>query len=371
MLPASIFALMIFASMGMASFVDPVLEEEEENPEIPPIEPPVDVPPVEPPVDDGPIGVTGGENFVGTGGADTFVNADSDTFVDGVSIAAGGGDDIINLATDLNDNPTREFSIENLTIDAGAGNDTITVLGDRLQIEGGSGDDTIMALFPSTGNIFGGEGNDTLTGEQGSSDPLNLFGGAGDDILDGSTIDNGALDGGEGNDDITMSGGADGGAGYVSNAFGGDGNDTMRYQGGGLNFEQLVPNTLTGGAGDDTFSLILNEGGDIVGDFAPTAMDGTQQLQSVAIADFNSDEDVIIVDASASSADYTLTGATLETRTDGADTTQTVLILRYESGTLQAREVVVGLGSADVALGDIAFVGEQLPMTFTHVRGVV
>jgi len=189
---------------------------------------------------------------------------------------------------------------QTITIDAGAGDDVITVravasspLDDALlannadpangplwnaaydgaftlaEIEGGAGNDTIRAFDAITLVADGGDGDDTLIGAAGD-DTLDggdgddrANGGAGDDMLDGGAGDDkiqGAdgddtLDGGDGDDVLlgqdgndTIDGGAgndylDGGAGD-DDLSGGDGNDVLRG-GSGVN-------RLDGGAGLDT-----------------------------------------------------------------------------------------------------------------------
>src|ERR1700746_3833838 len=89
-----------------------------------------------------------------------------------------------------------------------------------IQVFGQGGNDTI-ALDESNGalpaaNLFGGDGNDTLTGGSGADQ---LFGQAGDDVLFGKG-GNDLLFGGDGND--TLSGGAG-----DDQVFGQAGNDLM------------------------------------------------------------------------------------------------------------------------------------------------
>jgi Ca2+-binding RTX toxin-like protein len=91
---------------------------------------------------------------------------------------AGGGDDMISASGNL-------ASLINLTLDGGAGNDTIL---------GGNGNDTLI----------GGDGNDFVDGNQGSDVALL---GAGDDVFqwdpgDGSDT----VDGGDGVDTLVFNG---------------------------------------------------------------------------------------------------------------------------------------------------------------------
>jgi hypothetical protein len=96
--------------------------------------------------------------------------------------------------------------------------------------------------------------------------------------------------------------------------------------------------------------------------------DGTAQLDSINISDFDNREDIIVIDGTASSDAYTFSTARLETFTDRFEEPYTALILRYDSETEDNRDVVVGLGAGSVTLDDITFTGDQTPMTFTDMR---
>lgn len=105
-----------------------------------------------------------------------------------------------------------------------------------------AGDDTITGTSKLANELYGGAGNDKITGNSGDD---SLLGGDGNDILKG-LAGNDNLQGGDGNDTL------DGGAGndYL---YGGDGNDILK---GGAGNDFLVGNdgndTLDGGAGNDT-----------------------------------------------------------------------------------------------------------------------
>jgi Ca2+-binding RTX toxin-like protein len=97
------------------------------------------------------------------------------------------------------------------TLDGGAGNDTLGGIGGDDTLNGGPGDDTLS----------GGAGNDTLNGGDGDKDQL--FGNDGDDTL---TDNFGSLYGGDGNDKLTA-GMTFTGFGPVNVLQGGTGNDVL------------------------------------------------------------------------------------------------------------------------------------------------
>jgi hypothetical protein len=132
----------------------------------------------------------------------------------------------------------------NFTVDAGAGNDTVSalaaVVGNGLTIFGGDGDDTLTGS-PNSDAIYGGVGNDILIGGAGVD---HLYGEAGNDrfgdLANGNaTPDDGGNDfffGGEGSDTFVWDPG--------------DGSDTI--EGGGDESDVMVFN---GNAGAEQFTL--------------------------------------------------------------------------------------------------------------------
>jgi VCBS repeat-containing protein len=196
--------------------------------------------------------------------------------------------------------------VNSLTVNAGDGNDRITVGSlDRafgtsfdVVIDGAEGDDYINAsradfsltLIGGSGNdtLLGGRGNDVMNGGDGSdilwagSGDDTLLGGSGNDVLDGGA-GNDVLRGGEGNDLITGGNGNDtlhGDSGYdlLTGANGndvidgGDGNDILSGDNGndillGSNGNDLMMggngnDELWGGAGNDI--LLGGLGNDIL-----------------------------------------------------------------------------------------------------------
>jgi len=128
---------------------------------------------------------------------------------DSVYIAALGSQQAIALKDSVintgagNDVVVVEGGIINSTIDAGSGDDQVTLFGTgNAIVNGGAGDD---ALSGGDGNdvLIGGFGNDALIGNAGN-DRLN--GGFGDDLIDGGT-GNDVLFGGEGADIFVLNSG--------------------------------------------------------------------------------------------------------------------------------------------------------------------
>ena len=145
-------------------------------------------------------------------------------------IDAGDGDDFVSLIEGDD------------SVNLGSGNDILQNQYADAIIHGGSGDDEISSI---AGNniVFGEEGNDKIA--LGFGDDI-VDGGLGDDKIDvGDGVNK--VDGGAG-DDLILSG--------INNdeITGGDGNDIIQDQGGN--------NILDGGAGDDY--VIADEGDDII-----------------------------------------------------------------------------------------------------------
>ena len=119
---------------------------------------------------------TGNDHIYNSGGAYVTIDGGdgSDTVVSYSSyslIKGGAGNDSINS--------TAGFYV---TMDGGDGNDTIRSSAARSSINGGAGDDLILVSGNNT-TIFGGTGNDTMTG---SSEYINYFQysiGGGNDII--------------------------------------------------------------------------------------------------------------------------------------------------------------------------------------------
>ena len=269
-------------------------------------------------------GGSGDDNLFGNGGEDTLdggagddtLNWRPDKDFQVTVIGSNGGDEAIvmgnngtNTLTVGEDSEglltfaqgtatlTIDTTVEIITTNAGAGDDSITV-GDidnsgliSIDLMGGSGDDTIDLSAAMTGNaivmVDGGDGNDTITGSAGGDslaggvDDDSINGGAGNDTIEGNAgndfVDSGAgddsVDGGDGNDNIvgglgndTLNGNADNdtidGAEGNDSISGGFGNDNLNGSfdddsiEGGLGADLLLGangnDTLDGGRDDDT-----------------------------------------------------------------------------------------------------------------------
>jgi len=186
------------------------------------------------------MGGDGTDILLGTGGSDAILLDDtvSDAQMDGPRLSgievidAGGGDDVVDLTS-------QRYAYGDVTVEGGAGNDTLwsssgndTLLGEwgNDKLDGGAGDDY----------LYGGSGRDALRGSWGvdllqggsNDDELRdygrslLDGGSGDDLLVGGA-GNSLFVGGRGDDTIWLGGGSD-----VIAFNRGDGRDEVESAGG-------------------------------------------------------------------------------------------------------------------------------------------
>ncbi len=167
--------------------------------------------------DDRVFGESGNDRMIWNPGDDTDLN-EGGTGIDTVEVNGGNGDEIFTTTANgarvrfdrLNPAP---FSIdigtsENLVVNMNGGNDSFSATGNlaaliKITVDGGAGNDTILG---SNGNdlLLGGDGNDFIDGQQGNDI---AFMGAGNDVFQ--------WDPGDGNDIVE----------------GGDGTDTMLFNG--------------------------------------------------------------------------------------------------------------------------------------------
>ncbi len=258
---------------------------------------------------------TGADTFYGIGGA----TIDSGTTDD--AAAGDGPSDLIHLSlgndqTTVIENFERGVDRLELTGFDGAalrydaqsltteGEDLhLTYEDERIVTLSGLGDATLGDLFPEAqeGGILGGLGDDTIdlaahgilaeTGWWGNL----AEGGAGDDQLTASLTGFDTLKGGPGDDTLTSGAGATGditgdpeaGASYLD---GGAGNGTLIGS---------LGDTMTGGSGEDLFSL------------------GVNGLEPIVITDFTPGEDVLQLSAEYGELEG-VTGFTQEVLADGS-----------------------------------------------------
>jgi Ca2+-binding RTX toxin-like protein len=169
--------------------------------------------------DDQDFGESGSDIMIWNPGDDTDLNeggAGSDTVV----VNGGGGDET--FAVTANGTRVRfdrtnpaPFAIdigtsENLVLNMNGGNDSVSATGNlaaliKLTVDGGAGNDSILGTN-GIDLLIGGDGNDFIDGQQGNDIALM---GAGDDIFqwdpgDGSDL----VEGGDGNDTMLFNGSA-------------------------------------------------------------------------------------------------------------------------------------------------------------------
>lgn len=209
--------------------------------------------------------ITGGENFkITTGaGADTIVAKTSDT------VRSGAGNDSINLTGDYVEldagagDDTVTGSSNYATVKAGAGEDSINLGGKYVYIDAGSENDYVT-ISGAESTVFGGAGNDTIKVENTATNAV-VDGGAGDDSII-SAADGATIKGGAGKDIISVSG-----KDWVVDA--GADNDSLNVSGTG---------TVTLGGGKDSVAFKIPADG--VTDVTFTDYDyNNDKLEHVAI----------------------------------------------------------------------------------------
>ena len=147
-------------------------------------------------------------------------------------------------------------SVNSIVVNAGSGNDTVTIERNSLFSEGDTGVNKPTQLNGGDGGdiINGGDNNDTIRGNDGAD---SLLGFESDDTMYGGYGGADTLDGGINND---LMYGGDAGAGGIDEVdpdslIGGLGNDTMYGEGGSDSMHGGDDNDLMyGGAGSDTLN---------------------------------------------------------------------------------------------------------------------
>jgi Ca2+-binding RTX toxin-like protein len=207
---------------------------------------------------------------------------------DGISLyrrVVGEGVNNNRVAIDFDSDSTPEYIVTNLTIERVGilgldGDDEIIANFDSFQlleivVDAGSGNDVVNASsLLSQITIFGGAGNDILTGGLNDDE---IYGDAGDDtLLGGPGVD--LLEGGAGNDFLDGGPGGESVSGQVERLYGGHGHDVLI---GGQN-DDSDREILVGGAGEDVIHAggsggVGTDGGKdfIVGGFGSDTIFGT------------------------------------------------------------------------------------------------
>lgn len=263
-----------------------------------------------------------------------------------IDSGANPGDHQINIAntagmTIINDNSTNVFEsvtftnpTSSLTVNAGGGNNSITVgaletsfaaavvAGTRsVTINGDDGDDNINATATNLAlSVQGGNGADTILGGSmidtvdGGSGDDSIEGGGGNDSLAGGA-DNDTVKGGAGTDSI------DGGTGQDSieggtegdTLIGNTGDDTVLGEDGDDSIDGGDgTDSLIGGAGDDT--IVGGDGGDTIdGGDGQDSLNGNGDADTI---DGGDDDDIIFGDGG---TDSLAGGAGNDTVNGGAD----------------------------------------------------
>lgn len=162
---------------------------------------------------------------------------------DGSTVDAGAGNNLISIAggasLKLSSGAGKDTIVavgNDVTVNSGAGNDSISLGGANVVVDAGAGNDSISVIGGDSAKITAGAGDDyvSVTGNNATVD-----GGAGKDQIYSSS-DNVYITAGDGNDTVSV-----GGTGVTISA--GAGNDSVLVASGDA--------TVTLGAGTDTVSI--------------------------------------------------------------------------------------------------------------------
>ena len=198
----------------------------------------------------GSLTIDAGTIMLGTTACGTVTNTDT-IVVNGAGELTVIGDYVPGRTAEPTGVSEIEFTINNdaIVFDAGAGNDTVTIVPTGADLDTDGDQDVTMSGAQTSISYRGGNGNDTLDASactasidlRGGAGSDHLIGGAGADTLYGQA-DVDTLEGNAGNDAL----------------YGGPGNDVEQGGGGGDTFvEDATSNgadTLDGGTGADTVS---------------------------------------------------------------------------------------------------------------------
>jgi Ca2+-binding RTX toxin-like protein len=321
------------------------------------------------------FGESGNDRFIWNPGDDTDL-IEGGAGIDTVEVNGGGGAEIFTVTA----NGTRvrfdrldpaPFSLdigtsEKLELKMNGGDDSFSATGNlaaliQITVDGGAGNDTILG---SNGAdlLIGGNGNDFIDGQQGN-DTAQL--GAGDDVFqwdpgDGSDL----VEGGDGNDTMLFNGSA-GAEQFTASANGGralftrslgnivmDLNDVERIDLNALgNTDQVTVNDLSG---TDVVEVNVNLAGTIGGSAGDGAAD-------VVIANATNGNDIIdVVGAGSSVSVLGLAARTNITNSEGANDT---LVVQAQGGDDAITATTLPAGVTKLVLdggaGDDTILGSQ------------
>ena len=198
-------------------------------------------------------------NYHNVGDASTRYGGEGYVDHAGKEVITGNGDDVINIADDIE---------HGATIMTQAGNDTINVGDDFDQGElyTGEGDDTVNIHddlgdkhhHNQAGHIFTGDGNDVISVEGTVRNASSIDSGAGDDTIKlkdiSSSFDNGSVKLGEGDDTLILNDNLDG---SNSTFDGGAGNDMLVLNAESINLDN-IKNIEEITLGDDTQEITIS-----------------------------------------------------------------------------------------------------------------
>ena len=270
--------------------------------------------------------VTGNVTVV-AGAGDDSVTTGAVAATATVNVDAGDGADTVDAGASLAavtitggaGNDTVNVGDAGSNVDAGAGNDAVTAGAGNDVVSGGDGADEINA-GDGDNSVDGGVGDDELT--TGADDDM-VAGGAGDDIIDAGDGANNVT-GGDGADAITTGAGAD-----IINS--GAGDDTVKAGDGANNVSGGDgADTITAGTGDDT----------VDGGAGADAIDAGSGKNSIT-GDAGNDT-ITIPDAAALGAN---------TLVDGGADTDTLVISSNAGETLADLALAKALGIEALTLG--------------------
>lgn len=238
------------------------------------------------------------------------------------------------------------------------GDDVLRGEASSQAVNGRAGDDDI-ALRSNDGDltILGGQGDDRLQLQFANGPSVTLDGGKGDDFIDARDLTSADIFGGTGADTIRINGHDEPGAAFTIRTDAGPGPDTIIFNGPANASEELAPQTVKGGSGEDQFDIRFDEGLT----FDP---DNLETADVIQIADFDPDQDTLIVQPSVADDTYTIASARLEPSV--ADDT-TKLIVRYESTEVADKDVVIVINGTGLDWNDLQFAGPDQPAVLQPV----